>query len=294
VRRVLLAISLALPCIAVSACGQTAIKGVHIVAAENFWGSIAGQVAGPEISARSIITNPAQDPHDYEPTAADARLLATANLVIVNGVGYDPWIKRLLAANPVAGRRVLVVGDLRPGENPHRWYDPAQVELFVHALEIDLQLLDRTHGAYYAARVRKFETTGLAKYHRLIRAIRARYAGTPVGASESIFSMLAPALGLRLITPPSFMNAISEGSDITAQDTLTTQQQIDQHQIKVWIYNSQNATPTIQHLNALARAHGIPVTTITETLSPSGATFQQWQAAQLQRLMQALHQATNR
>jgi zinc/manganese transport system substrate-binding protein len=116
----------------------------------------------------------------------------------------------------------------------------------------------------------------------------------PVGASESIFALQSPALGLRLITPTGFMKAISEGTDVSAQDTITAERQISQRQIKVWIYNSQNATPQIQGLNALARAHGIPVTTVTETLTPKSDNFEQWQTAQLQRLAAALHQAKGR
>jgi zinc/manganese transport system substrate-binding protein len=115
-----------------------------------------------------------------------------------------------------------------------------------------------------------------------------------VGASESIFALQAPALGLNLITPYSFMKAISEGTELTAQETATAEQQITGRHLKVWVYNSQNATPEIQRLTALARAHRIPVETITETLSPRTATFEQWQVAQLERLKEALHQATGR
>jgi zinc/manganese transport system substrate-binding protein len=81
---------------------------------------------------------------------------------------------------------------------------------------------------------------------------------------------------------------------VSAQDTLTVQRQLSTHEVKVWIYNSQNATPEIQRLNALARSEGIPVATITETLSPANASFEQWQVVQLQRIAQALHQATGR
>ena len=106
--------------------------------------------------------------------------------------------------------------------------------------------------------------------------------------------MQAPSLGLRLITPRAFMNAISDGSDVTAQDLLTTQRQITGRQIKVWIYNRQNATPQIQRLNALARAHGIPVLTVTETLTPESASFEEWQSDQLSHLALALREATRR
>src|SRR6266446_3243148 len=108
-----------------------------VVAAENFWGSIASQLGGDRVTVTSIIDNPNADPHDYEPTAEDARLMATANFVIESGVGYDSWAQRLLDANPVSGRDVLDVGTLvgePTGGNPHRWYSPSDVQRVIDAI----------------------------------------------------------------------------------------------------------------------------------------------------------------
>ena len=270
---------------------------VRVVAAENFWGSLARQLGGAHAQVQSLIVNPAQDPHSYEPTTGDARAMATAQLAIVNGAGYDPWAPKLLAANPVNGRITLSVGTLfglSEGDNPHRWYDPADVTRVARTITADLQRLDPPHKRYFAQRLSQLDAHGLAGYHRLITQIRTRYSGVPVGASESIFALQAPALGLDLITPPGFMKAISEGTEVTAQDTVTTEHQLAAHQIKVWVYNSQNVTPEIQRLNRAARAAGIPTVTVTETLSPASDSFQQWQLAQLTRLQAALHQATGR
>jgi zinc/manganese transport system substrate-binding protein len=285
----------------VAGCASTAGgfsgHGVRVVAAENFWGSLARQLGGAHASVQSIIVNPAEDPHDYEPRASDARTMATAQLAIVNGVGYDPWAPKLLSANPVDGRLTLSVGSLlrlHEGDNPHRWYEPAEVQRTADAITGDLQRLDPGHGIYFAQRLRRFQTSGLTAYHRLIDQIRTRYAGVPVGATESIFALMAPSLGLKLITPPSFMKAISEGSEVTAADAALAERQLETHAVKVWVYNSQNVTPEIQRLNGLARAHGIPVATITETLSPATDSFQQWQVSQLRALRSALHRATGR
>jgi zinc/manganese transport system substrate-binding protein len=281
-------------------CGGTSnanTHGVAVVAAENFWGSIAAQIAGNQASVQSVITNPAQDPHSYEPSANDARLLATSQLAIVNGVGYDPWAAKLLAANPDGRRLVLTVGSvlkLHDGDNPHRWYSPADVDSVAYYLTADLSKLDPKHANYYASRLAVFETKDLRPYHQLIAQIKHRYAKTPVGASESIFALQAPALDLDLITPKTFMKAISEGTDVSAQDTIAAQGQIARHQIKVWIYNSQNATPQVQRLTALARTSHIPAVAVTETLTPATASFEQWQVAQLLALQRALHEATGR
>jgi zinc/manganese transport system substrate-binding protein len=287
--------------LAVAGCGSgsTATGGgaVRVVAAENFWGSIAAQLGGGYAQVTSIIVNPAEDPHSYQPRAGDARTLATARLAIVNGVGYDPWASQLLGANPASGRVVINVGNLlglHEGDNPHRWYDPADVEAVANAITADLRRLDPTHSSYFTARRAQFEHVALAGYHGVVASIRRRYGATAVGASESIFALLSPALGLRLITPPTFMKSLSEGTEVSAQDMLTVERQLSSRQVKVWIYNSQNATPAIQRLNGIARAAGIPIVTVTETLAPASATFQQWQVSQLQRLARALHEATNR
>jgi zinc/manganese transport system substrate-binding protein len=295
-----LAISLAaLPLAAGCASGvsETPTHRIAIVAAENFWGSITAQLAGDHAAVHSIIVNPAQDPHAYEPTAADARALATAKFVILNGVGYDGWASKLLAANPTSGRLTVDVGrllGLSSGDNPHRWYDPADVRKVAATITADLIKLDPKQARYYMHRRAVFEHQNLAHYDGLITAIRARYAGVPVGASESIFALQAPALGLRLVTPDGFMKATSEGTEVAAQDAATAERQISRRLVKVWIYNSQNATPEVHRLTALARAHGIPVVSITETLSPPSYSFEHWQTVQLERIERALRRALGR
>ena len=279
------------------ASGGAATGGLEVVAAENFWGSIAAQLGGNRVHVTSVITSPATDPHDYEPTAADARTMAGAQLAIVNGIGYDSWADKLIAANPVSGRVVLTVGDLvgvKPGGNPHRWYSPGDVQKVIAQIVRDYTKLDPKGATYFKQQTARFETRGLAQYKRLIATIKRKYHGVPVGASESIFALLAPALGLKLVTPARFLKAISEGTDPTAADKTTVDHQIARRQIKVWIFNSQNGTPDVARLTDAARKQGIPITTITETLVPAGATWEAWQSHQLTALAAALAKATGR
>jgi zinc/manganese transport system substrate-binding protein len=270
---------------------------LQVVAAENFWGSIAGQLGGSRVAVTSIIVNPNTDPHSYEPTASDGIALARSQMAIVNGIGYDAWAPKLIAANPSRSRLVLTVGDLlgrKQGDNPHQWYSPSSVQRVIDGIVADYKRLDPSNAAYYDRQRASFETRGLAQYHGLLREIRSRYAGVPVGYSESIFQPLGQALGLRLITPYSFAKAIAEGTDVSAADKLTVDIQTQSRQIRVWVYNSQNATPDVQRVNQIARQARIPITTITETLTPASATFEQWQVAELTRLGQALRGATGR
>jgi zinc/manganese transport system substrate-binding protein len=268
---------------------------LRVVVAENSWGSIVRQEAGSRANVTSIITNPNADPHAYEPTTSDARLFAQARYVVINGAGYDPWASKLLAANPVNGRRVLVVGDLigkKEGDNPHMWYGPSYVTRFAARVTSDLSAAEPGAAAYFRQQHTHFANGALKGYFQEISFIKKHYSGVPVGATESIFVYLASALGLNLITPPEFMKALSEGTEPTAQDKATFDRQVTQKQIKVLAYNIQNSTPDVTALVSKARAGHIPVVAITETLQPATASFQAWQLGQLKALAAALHQAT--
>ena len=266
---------------------------IQVVAAENFWGSIAQQIGGTHVHVVSIITNPNSDPHSYEPTANDARTIAGAKLVIENGIGYDPWVARLLATDRGA-QTVVNVGSVvgvADGGNPHRWYNPADVRMVINKLTADYSELDPANQSYFAAQRARFERIGLRRYDALIAKIRRKYGGTPVGASESSFAMLAPALGLRLITPQAFLKAISEGGEVSAADKQTIDRQISHHLIKIYVYNSQNVTPDVRAQLAAANAEHIPVATITETLAPPEVSYQAWQVRELIGIQAALAQA---
>ncbi len=268
-----------------------------VVAGENFWGSIAAQLAGDRASVRSIIVNPNTDPHEYEPTARDARTIALSQMAIVNGIGYDQWMSHLLAASPAKGRVLLTVGDLlglKDGDNPHQWYSPASVQRVIEAIVADYDRLDPADRAYFALRKQALETQGLARYNQLRSEIRDRYAGVPVGYSESIFQPLGEDLGLKLLTPYGFAKAIAEGTDVSVADKQTVDRQAQDREIRVWVFNSQNVTPDVQRVSSLAKAAGIPVATVTETLSPATDSFEQWQVAELEGLLAALHKATGR
>jgi len=289
--------ALATLALALAACGtsnpvrSTGSGKVEVVAAENFWGSVAAQVGGDDAHVTSLIVNPDTDPHDYEATPGDARLLALAQYVVFNGAGYDAWAPKLLEANPAAGREVLSIGDLfgkREGDNPHLWYSPSLVDKVIDRIASDLGKLDPANAAYFQQQAADFKTTGLKAYHDTISTIKQKYSGVKVGATESIFAYLAPDLGLNLITPYGYLKATSEGTDPSAADKATVQSQIANREIKVFVFNSQNSTPDIQGLVDRAHARGIAVVKITETLTPATATFEDWQTAQLKNLLTAL------
>ncbi|HYY46061.1 MAG TPA: zinc ABC transporter substrate-binding protein [Candidatus Angelobacter sp.] len=279
-----------------AACGSTspgssAGNSLQVVAGENFWGSIAAQLGGSKVSVTSIVTNPNTDPHDYESSATDARALATADYVILNGAGYDDWGQKLLSSNPSSSRKVMTIASLlgkKDGDNPHFWYNPAWVTRVADQITADYKALDSADGTYFDQQRSAFRSA-LQPYQNLISQIRAKDSGQAVGATESIFVYMADALGLNLTSPPAFMQAMAEGDDPPAQTVAEFQNQISTHQIKVLVYNTQASSPITDNLKQLAGRNSIPVVGISETVEPTSASFQDWQVKQLQALAAALN-----
>lgn len=286
---------LALMGVLLAGCATSTVSGqgsrtLQVVAAENFWGSIAAQLGGAHVSVTSIVSDPNADPHEYESNTADARAFAAAQYVILNGAGYDSWGQKLLDANPTDGRTVFTVANLlgkRDGDNPHFWYNPDYVRQVADRITSVYKKLDPADATYFTQQRSAFETATKPYFDR-IAAIRATFAGQKVGATESIFVYMAGALGLDLISPPAFMQAVSEGNDPPASSVAEFQRQIAQRQITVLVYNVQTATDVTNTLKQLAAQQNIPVVGVSETMQPPDTTFQDWQYAQLLTLQNAL------
>ena len=289
----LLALSVAI--LALAGCGSPSgasagSSTLQVIAGENFWGSIAAQLGGSRVSVTSIVTNPNTDPHEYESSAVDARAFATADYVILNGAGYDDWGGRLLAGNPSSNRKVLTVAGLlqkKAGDNPHFWYNPDWVAAVADRITADYKALDPAGSSFFSQQRQAFDGA-LQPYHDAIASIRSADTGVAVGSTESIFVYMAAALGLDLVSPPQFMQAISEGTDPPAQSVAQIQQQISQRSIKLLVYTTQASTSITENLKQLAKGKGIPVVGISETIQPGNASFQDWQVAQLDSIKTAL------
>jgi len=277
-----------------SACGvgsPAAPSGsISVVAGENFWGSIAAQLGGSKVTVHSVVTDPNADPHEYESNTTDARAFADSDLVILNGAGYDDWGQKLLDANPNSHRTVLNIAQLlgkKAGDNPHFWYQPDDVIAVTDKITAEYKAMKPTDVSFFDQQRASF-VTALKPYTDRIAAINSRFAGVPVGSTESIFVYMAGALGLNLISPADFMNAIAEGTDPPAAAVAAFHDQITGKKIKVLVYNNQASTSVTTNLKQLAQQNGIPLVGVAETLQPVGATFQDWQVSQLSALESAL------
>jgi zinc/manganese transport system substrate-binding protein len=261
---------------------------IQVVAAENVYGGLARQIGGDHVAVLSILSNANQDPHAFEASAATARAIATAGLVIYNGVDYDPWVVRLLAASPSSSREVIEVAALahqKPGDNPHLWYAPATVSALAGALATHLTRLDPQGGADYARGLAAF-AAAMGRLQERIAALRARYAGTAVTATEPVFDYMAEALGL-VMRNTRFQLAVMNGTEPGAGAIAAFENDLRTRAVKVLFYNQQTTQALAERMRTLALASGVPVVLITET-EPPGRDYPEWMLLQLDALERAL------
>jgi len=262
---------------------------IRIVAAENFYGDVARQVAGPDARIVSVLRNPASDPHLFQVDVPTARALAAADLLIYNGLYYDAWVPRLLSSMPSSTRRVIEVAALmhRQGAdaNPHLWYDPATMPALARALAAQLQQLDPAHASAYAQRLQRF-LESMRPIDAQIAQLRRRYAGMPVTATEPVANYLTAAIGLTM-RGQRFALAVMNDTEPGARETAAFERSLTERQVRVLIYNEQAGGSAIQRLVGLAHRSHVPVVGVTET-EPPGLDYQQWTLMQLSALGRAL------
>ncbi len=261
---------------------------VKVVAAENFYGDVAGQIGGDDVAVTSILSNPDDDPHLFEASASTAKALADAKVVIVNGVDYDPWMEKLLSANKAPSRKEIVVGQLvghKAGDNPHLWYDPAYVKAAARALVADLDAIDPAHKADYDKGEAQF-LDSLRPLDAKIADMRKKYAGLPVIASEPVFGYQAGLIDLK-VHNEKFALAVMNNAEPTASEVAAFESDLKGHKVKAMLYNAQASEPAVARLVQMAKDNNIPVVGVSET-EPPDSTYQKWMLGQLDALDAAL------
>src|SRR5574340_282942 len=193
------AASSALPS-AFAAAGTPAAGGppIAVVGTENFYADLLAEIGGARVSAQSFLNDPNADPHAFESSPRGAQIVPGAQLVIVNGIGYDAFMVRLLAAAPDPARIVIDVQQLLglPDDaNVHVWYDPATMPKVAAAAEAALARLEPANAPYFAARAQAY-LKSLEPITAVIASLHARYAGTPVAFTEDVAGYLTDRIGL--------------------------------------------------------------------------------------------------
>jgi len=261
-----------------------------VVAAENFWGDIAGQLGGDHVAVTSIITDPSADPHLYESNAQNAAAVSAAKVVITNGMGYDDFMSKLLDASHGNNRTVLTAQTILGASddaNPHLWYDIPRVIQVADKIAAAYESADPAHKNDYENNLASFNNS-LMPLENTIDQIKAQYAGASVAYTEPVPGYLLAAAGLSVKTPEGFSKAIEDGDEPSPADSQAMDSLMTNKSVKVLLYNSQATSPVTEHVKDLAKQAGVTVIGVTETLPPNEKNYQAWQQDQLNQLLDAL------
>ncbi len=261
---------------------------IDIVAAENFYGDVAQQIGGPDVKVTSILSNPDQDPHLFEASPSVARAVSAARIVVYSGIGYDPWMDKLLRAAGSRKRRTIVVATLagrKTGDNPHVWYDTQTMLAYAGALTDALLAEDPAGADGFRSRLKAFQDS-MQPVQAKVGALRGRLAGTDATATEPIFGYMFDALGMHSRNQ-AFQLAVMNNTEPSASAIAGFEDDLKTRRVKLLIYNSQASDPVANRMRTLAEASQVPVVGATET-EPPGTTYQAWIMAELDAVDHAL------
>ena len=264
---------------------------VLAVGAENQYADVISQVGGKYVLVNAILSNPNTDPHAFEASAAVGRELNQAQLVVQNGLGYDEFMNTIENAVPSSSRKVIVVQNLLglpdSTPNPHLWYQPGTMPAVANAIAAALAAIQPGHAAYFKARAAAF-IRSLDTWDNAVAAFKASYPGTPVATTEPVADYLLQALGADNLTPWAFQAAIMNGTDPSAQDVAAERDLLTQHKVKALVYNQQVTDSLTESFVSLAKANGIAVIGVYETMPEPGYAYQSWMQAEVRALREAI------
>ena len=278
--------------LALSGCGLVGLTvddgRIHIVASTNVYGDIAAAIGGDQVEVASIVDDPAQDPHSVEGSARVQLALSRADVVIMNGGGYDDWMETMLDGLDHRPEVISVTGisgyDTSGEFNEHLWYDFASMQRFVVQLRETLRQKMYSIGEVvpdsdFAERFKELQDREAA--------IAERVDSLGVAITEPVPLYLLTACGFENVTPSAFSEAIEEGTDVPPAALRDTLALFRSGAAALLVYNEQTTSPETEQVKAAAIAVGVPVVPVSETL-PRGLHYLEWMTENLDALEAAL------
>lgn len=320
-KRIPLAIAaLAATTLALASCAPSAEPTddgrIAVVASTNVYGDIVSAIGGDAVTVTSIIDSAAADPHSYEASARDQLAISKADLIVVNGGGYDPFMDTLIEASGsqapiITAVEVAGVVDSDDhdhsdepsddetehadddsdhnhieGVNEHVWYDLEAMSDVAEEIAHELESLAPDSVAQIEANAASFEA-GIDELIAQADSLAAVHEGEGIALTEPVPAYLLEAAGFVNLTPEAFSEAIEEGADVPPAALQETLDLIGSGSVVILAYNSQTASPETERVRAAAEEAGVAVVDFTETL-PDGQTYLSWMTANLDAIAAAV------
>jgi zinc/manganese transport system substrate-binding protein len=184
--------------------GAKAGQAIPVVASFTILRDLVCEVGRERVEV-SVLVGPDSDAHVYEPTPADVKAVAAARIIVLNGLGFEGWISRLLDSAQsrgvvVVASRGVSVRDAQGHPDPHAWQDPRNVQLYVTNITAALVAADPQH----AVEIHENEKTYLRKLEDLDRSLRREFSQIPaerrrVITTHDAFGYFGAAYGIEFL-----------------------------------------------------------------------------------------------
>jgi zinc/manganese transport system substrate-binding protein len=284
-----LPVAIAAVAVVAAGCGggsDAAVDGkISVVASTNVWGSVAAAVGGQDVSVQSLINDPSADPHSYQDKPEDATLLTNARLVVYNGGGYDDFFTKLVKAAGADAKQINAydVSGHPEGENEHVWYELTTVRKVADKVATELGAIDPSNKDTYAGNAKDFDAK--------LDALATKAAAIPDGkvvSTEPVAQYLLDTAGMTDVTPSEFSEAIEEETDPPVLAVADTTDLITKKQVVALVDNDQTETNVTNQLISAAKANGIPIVDVSETLPPGVTNYVEWMTKEVDSLAGAV------
>ncbi|PLS31666.1 ABC transporter substrate-binding protein [Bifidobacterium margollesii] len=276
---------------------------LDVVASVNQWGSLAEELGGKCVKVTSLINSTSADPHDYEATPQDLAKLSKAQIVVLNGAGYDGWAEK--AQLDPSKQRIVNVGDLMgitateehsheheesaEGEeghhhhhhgstNPHLWFSPDAVLKASQAITKAYADAAPDGGATEAT-VQRHSNAWNGDYAQFVALVnKGRTAGVErhYAATESVANYLLDYIGAVDKTPATYTNAMNSEAEPSASDLKNAIGVIEGKDVDILVVNPQEMGEFAKKLDAAAKSHNKTIISVTEQLPENKKTLLEW------------------
>ncbi|WP_109993319.1 metal ABC transporter solute-binding protein, Zn/Mn family [Salinisphaera sp. LB1] len=269
---------------------------VNVVAAESSYGSIAKTVGGSHVKVTSLLDSPSVNPHQFEANPRIGRQLSQADLVVMNGLGFDGWMEPLLSGTSNPKRQVVRAADaasgiVSPDKNEHLFYSPQAVLATASQVAATLARIDPDHAADYRQGLDRFQAQMLPVYDA-VQTLIAAHPNLTVTATVPVYNYMLALLGYHELYR-KIQYASEENSQPSARQVKTFIQALQQHKVDLLIYNEQVHNRLTDQEVKTARASGVPTVGVS-AIPLHGEDYARWQIEQLKAIKQALDQAAAR
>ncbi|MBF0713258.1 zinc ABC transporter substrate-binding protein [Gemella sp. GH3] len=276
--------------IMLTACSSksTSNNKIKIVSSINFYSEVAKNIAQDKAEVVSIIESSNIDPHDFEPSANDAKKVSDANIAIYNGGGYDSWFEKLTNNNNnITKIDAAKLINLNDGDNEHIWYNPQVLKNVAEQLTEELAKKDNANKDFYIKNKEEY-IKELNRIEEKISSLKSKSEGKVVLTTEPVFEYAVKQLNLKTTDAiDRLAKATSQGNDPSPKDLKQIQEDIKNHKITFIVNNTQTTNKTVEGIISLANEHKIPILNVSES-KPTDKTYIEWMIDQYNALEKIL------